>query len=399
MHAQPIITKILHHALASMHHARRETLCATVGAALSGQALSVTALGRRLDSGIDEKHQIKRVDRLLSNPHLQQERASIYQSIATQLLAHCPRPVIAVDWSDLDGAQRHFLLRASLLLDGRALTLVEEVHTLSGKDKRVSHQRLLHCLQEMMPVNATPVLVTDAGFRTPWFRQVLALGWDYVGRVRNRHLVRRDAQQTWFDAKAFYTLATRTPKELGAVELTRSAPLGVRLVVVRKPKQGRSKWTLKGVRARAKKSKEHAAREVEPWLLVTSLPTQCARAKRIVSIYAKRMQIEEAFRDLKSERFGLGFQASLSTDTQRIAILLLIALLALLVAWIIGTSLEITDQQRRYQANTERRRRVLSVIYLGRRALHDRRFALDNALLKSVAERQQTLMFKAFYGD
>lgn len=112
MHAQPIITKILHHALDSMHRARRETLCAAVGAALSGQALSVTALGRRLDSGTDEKHQIERIDRLLSNPHLQQERASIYHSIATQLLARCPRPVIAVDWSDLDGAQRHFLLRA-----------------------------------------------------------------------------------------------------------------------------------------------------------------------------------------------------------------------------------------------------------------------------------------------
>ena len=89
MHAQPIITKILHHALDSMHRARRETLCAAVGAALSGQALSVTALGRRLDSGTDEKHQIERIDRLLSNPHLQQERASIYHSIATQLLARC----------------------------------------------------------------------------------------------------------------------------------------------------------------------------------------------------------------------------------------------------------------------------------------------------------------------
>ena len=118
-----------------------------------------------------------------------------------------------------------------------------------------------------------------------------------------------------------------------------------------------------------------------------------------MSIYAKRMQIEEAFRDLKSERFGLGFKASRSTNTQRIAILLLIALLALLVAWIIGTYFEMTGQQRRYQANTERRRRVLSVIYLGRRALHDRRLTVDTALLKSVAERQQNLMYRAFYND
>ena len=60
------------------------------------------------------------------------------------MLGTCPRPVIAVDWSDLDGAKRHFLLRASLLIDGRALTLVEEVHTLSGKDKRLSHRNRLN---------------------------------------------------------------------------------------------------------------------------------------------------------------------------------------------------------------------------------------------------------------
>lgn len=399
MHAQSIITKILNDAVVQLHGARREALYAAVCSALSGQALSVTALGRRLNSGVDEKHQIKRVDRLLSNRHLQRERMSIYQALARQMLGTCPRPVIAVDWSDLDGAKRHFLLRASLLIDGRALTLVEEVHTLSSRDKRLSHQQLLDRLQEIMPSNATPVLVTDAGFRTPWFRQVLAMGWDYVGRVRNRHLVRHNAGQAWFEAKTLYAKASVTPKDLGAVELTRRNPLAVRLVVVRQPKRGRSKWTLTGERARSSHSKQHAARAGEPWLLVTSLSPQDARAKRIVSIYARRMQIEESFRDLKSERFGLGFEASRSKNTQRIAMLLLIALLALLVAWVIGTCLENTNQHRRYQANTERRRRVLSIIYLGRRALHDHRLQLDANQLKLAAEHRQILVHNAFVNE
>ena len=68
----------------------------------------------------------------------------------------------------------------------------------------------------------------------------------------------------------------------------------------------------------------HARRAREPWLLVTSLSAHQVRAKRIVRLYAQRMQIEEAFRDLKSERFGLGFEVSRSTDTHRIAVLLLI---------------------------------------------------------------------------
>ncbi len=397
MQVKTIITNTLGGALIPMHKCRREAVFAAVGAALEGQSLAVSALGRGLNGLTDEKHQIKRMDRLLSNSHLQAERVSIYSAVAKLMLGAATRPVIAVDWSDLDGSKRHYLLRASLVIEGRSLTLYEEVHTLSGKDKRVTHKRFLGRLQAIVPATAQPVLVSDAGFRTPWFRQVLALGWDYVGRVRNRHLVRRDPCEAWFDAKILYARATTKAKDLGDIELTRSNPLGARLVVVRQPKRGRSKWTLAGQRARSKRSEQHAAREREPWLLVTSLSSQSARAKRVVSIYAGRMQIEESFRDLKSERFGLGFEVSRSRITQRIAVLLLIALLALLVAWIVGTCVENNNQQRRYQANTERRRRVLSVIYLGRRALHDRRLNIDRRQLSAADEHRAQLVHNAFY--
>ena len=399
MRVDHIVSKALADVLAPIHRTRREALSAAVGSALSGHALTVTSLGRGLRGPVDEKHQIKRIDRLLSNRHLQAERLGIYRVIAVKMLGACQRPVIAVDWSDLDGSKRHFLLRASLLTEGRSLTLYEEVHPLSGKDKPASHAQLLRHLQAFMPDNARPVMVTDAGFRTPWFKQVLALGWDYVGRVRNRHLVRVDTHEEWFNAKTFYAKATTRVKELGRVELTRQNPLETRLVVIRQPKRGRSKWTLMGQRARSKHSEQHAARESEPWLLVTSLARSQARAKRIVSIDARRMQFEETFRDLKSERFGFGFEASRSTMTQRIAVLLLIALLALLVAWIIGTCIENANQQRRYQANTERKRRVLSVITLGRRGVHDCRLHIDNAQLINAARHRVQVVDYAFYGE
>lgn len=80
------------------------------------------------------------------------------------------------------------------------------------------------------------------------------------------------------------------------------------------------------------------------------------------------MQIEEAFRDLKSERFGLGFEASRAVQVQRIELLLLIAMLTLVVAWVIGSCVEAAGLARRFQANTVTRHKVLSTIYLGRRA-------------------------------
>lgn len=395
MHAQAIVTKILNARVPAMHARRRQALCAAVASVLRGQCLAVTALGRGLSGETDEKHRIKRADRVLSNPHLQRDCPAIYATVGRWLVGTCARPVIAVDWSDLDGAGRHFLLRASLITQGRALTLYEEVHTLAGKDKRRTHQRFLQHLRALLPDGCRPIIVTDAGFRTPWFRHVLAVGWDYVGRVRNRHLVRQTPDQAWCDAKRLYANASRQPTDLGPFELTRANPLCTRLVAVRKPPRGRHCFTLAGQRARAKRAEQHARREREPWLLVTSLAADAVNAKRVVKLYAGRMQIEEAFRDLKSTRFGLGFENARSTQPQRIAILLLIAMLALLVAWLIGMSVELSNQQRRFQANTERLRRVLSTIYLGRRALHDPRLAFPSHLLIAATAQLARLVEQA----
>lgn len=48
----------------------------------------------------------------------------------------------------------------------------------------------------MLPPNCRAIFVTDAGFRTPWFKQVKAFGWDWVGRIRNRHEVKPNRSNT-----------------------------------------------------------------------------------------------------------------------------------------------------------------------------------------------------------
>ncbi len=40
-------------------------------------------------------------------------------------------------------------------------------------------------LKTMLPQSCTPIVITDAGFRIPWFQLIVSLGWDYIGRVRN----------------------------------------------------------------------------------------------------------------------------------------------------------------------------------------------------------------------
>jgi hypothetical protein len=60
---------------------------------------------------------------------------------------------------------------------------------MKSKEKPKVHEQFLKVLQKRLPPRCRPILVTDPGFRTPWFKQVEALGWDWVGRIRNRHEV------------------------------------------------------------------------------------------------------------------------------------------------------------------------------------------------------------------
>ena len=78
------------------------------------------------------------------------------------------------------------------------------------------------------------------------------------------------------------------------------------------------------------------------------------------------MQIEETFRDLKSPQYSVGLRHCKSRCPRRLDILLLIAMLAEIVLWLIGIIANHLGWQRHFQANTIRHRPVLSVVRLGK---------------------------------
>jgi len=120
-----------------------------------------------------------------------------------------------------------------------------------------------------------------------------------------------------------------------------------------------------GKRVRSCHSLKQARTQREPWLLAVSPGLAHLSAQAVVAVYAQRMQIEEAFRDLKSERFGLGLSASRSKHKDRLSVLLLIACLASFVLRLIGQAAKTRQMQFQFQSNTRRSRPVLSVISLG----------------------------------
>ena len=90
----------------------------------------------------------------------------------------------------------------------------------------------------------------------------------------------------------------------------------------------------------------------------------CAYCKQPWLMLRAGMQIEESFRDLKSQRFGLGFSSSRTTQKNRLSVLLLVASLALFVLRLIGEVGKAKQMAFKFQSNTRRSRPVLSVITL-----------------------------------
>ena len=96
------------------------------------------------------------------------------------------------------------------------------------------------------------------------------------------------------------------------------------------------------------------------------------------------MQIEESFRDVKSIRFGIGFELNLTRSNKRLQVLLLIAMIATFVLWLLGMAARRSEQHLQYQANTVKDRHVLSAVYLGLRVAYDRRFEFTLGQLRPV---------------
>jgi hypothetical protein len=349
--------------LIGIHRRRLAVLFEAVAASVSGPRLTLTEIGRRFGGATLLRHRIKRADRLLGNVHLQRDARRIYSALARMLLTSVAEPLIVIDWSDLKADQSLHLLRASLPVGGRSLTLYEEVHTQRNPGNRRVQHRFLQQLKALLPATAEPIIVADAGFKVPFYREVERLGWRWVGRVRGRDYIK--LKHRWRSCKRVFAEATETPTALGIGEWVRSNPLRAAFVLVRKPMQGRRDKTASGQRARSKKSRQAARNAREPWLLVASTRLADWPAKRLVSVYRQRMQIELSFRDMKSQHFGEGLECSASHGAGRYTVLVLIASLAAILLWLIGTAAERCGVHERMRPGS-RKRRAYSRLFLAR---------------------------------
>ena len=360
MRANGIVRHVLRGVEGKIHRARLNAVCAAAVALLRGGQVGLAALGRAISPN-SYKHGIKRIDRLLGNHALVHEVEVFYAELARYVLRTIRRPVIILDWTE--AGKGACALTAAVPLHGRAITIYSVVAPLSKYASATVEREFMEVLREFLPPDSKPILVGDAGFRAPWMKRVRAMGWDFVARVRGRTLVQCVGASGWQHLTAFHSRATRTPRALGSYLVVRNQRVEAQLVVVDKRSRRRARTTLVRRNARAARAAK-AARE--PWLLATSLTLP---ATEVVQLYAARMQIELTFRDLKSHRFGWGFENARCRSTTRIAVQMMLAAVASLVALLVGLAADQDGIARRYQANTTRNRRVISLVTLGRAIL------------------------------
>ncbi len=364
MHALTILHRIISTSLPHIHSKRLTSLLAAVESVVSGSRLTLSDMGRGLCGPVAVKHNIKRIDRLLGNSALHTEVPKLYEAMVRQSLEGISIPLIVIDWSDLTPDRRWQLLRASVAIEGRSMTLYEQVHPQSRATSPRVHKAFLVKLSAMLPTGCAPILITDAGFRSTWFSLVSRMGWSWIGRIRNRDMVSPENGDAWVGCKTLYPLATTTAKSLGPYSYVRKHPIPCSLVLIKHPHQKRQHKSRLGKHVRSSRSLKNARAQREPWLLAASTKLNHLSAQAIVAVYAQRMQIEESFRDLKSAQFGLGFSSSRTTHKNRLSVLLLVACFALFVLRLIGEVGKKKQMEFKFQSNTRRSRPVLSVISL-----------------------------------
>ena len=363
-HATKIVQNFVHKNLSLIHAARRQLLCAAVCAVMGGHLLSLSRLARALMGQSNQKAALKRVDRLMGNQRIAQEARIVGAALLRTLCRSAQPLVIAVDWSEVapDGVFVELRAVATCTGMGRGLTIYQQVYPEKKLGNARAERMLLKTLHDWMPAGVQVIIITDAGFRRPWFTQVERLGWSWVGRIRSGVGVSRDGTH-WEEASAWFAKATRQACRWSDCWLTRQFRFACDMVLYRRRAVGGKRYGRAGHVSTPKARRESKASAREPWLLAHSACLRTYRAEEIVALYGLRMQIEENFRDSKSTHLGMGLEVSQSRSAPRLHALLLIGTLAAFLLWHIGQLAEAEGLHLRFKA-TNRVARELSIITL-----------------------------------
>jgi hypothetical protein len=303
---------------------------ATLGVATSA-SLAVAVIGHGLAQarGKADKHAVKQVDRLLSNPGV--DVWKLFAPWVEHIVGKREKVVVAMDWTDFDADNQTTLALHLVTGHGRATPLIwltvdkDELKNRRNDFEDACLSRLKQCVPEGVAVT----VLADRGFGdVKLFAFLQSLGFDYAIRFRGNVQVTAETGETRTAAQ--WVGAGGRARMLRNLELTAARRCVPAVVCV------------------------HAKGMKEPWCIATS--HRDASAREIVNHYAKRWSIEPGFRDEKDIRFGMGMSVLRIADPQRRDRLLLLSALAIVLLTLLGAAGESIGLDRLLKSNTSKRR-------------------------------------------
>jgi hypothetical protein len=275
------------------------------------------ALGRAPAGPTSAKHAIKRAWRFCAN-----DRVVVSDAMAGVVRRLTERRrkalLVALDWVEV---RSFHTLVAAAVLKGRAVPLLWASYPEweLAKSQNNLGEGLLLALKALLPGGLRVVVLADRGFgRAELARALRRLGLSYVIRVK---------PDVWVGHARYRGLLSDYPVTRGMARVLRGASYRredpVELTVVVRWKPGLPE------------------RRDGPWFLITDLG---GSAYRLTDLYAKRMTVEELFRDQKSLRNGFALRLTRVTKARRLDRLLVVLALAYIL--LTGLGLEARGRYR-----------------------------------------------------
>ncbi len=348
-----------------IHENRLQAVLDVATGLQNSQNLSITEMGRNLQSGTEIKHRIKKVDRLVGNKKLYQELEDIYAGLSQYVFKYIVEDKytpIVVDLCFLKDDHDIQMLSAEIASQGRTLPVYREVFekgNLKGRE-----ESFLSNLYECIPRGRDVLIIMDAGFGDDWFKAIELKGWYWLVRARSGKHVKLSETSEWQEVSELFDKISTRAKSYDRAYITKNQNRPCRVITKRGSETSKRKKPKKLPRNYNSANGGYKRLSKEPWILATNLP-ETYNVTQIVNAYKKRMQIEESFRDVKSIRYGLGARAIQTRCIYRWSICMLLAAIAQIMLWIIGVIGHSKGFQSKFQANTVKDKKVFSYFYLG----------------------------------
>jgi len=314
-------------------HAKRVL---SLGNALTGTVhaatLGVHAIGQGLASaqGLNPKHAVKQVDRLLSNAGISVD--GFFDEWVPFVIASRPEVYVALDWTEFDADDHATIALYLVTSHGRATPLMWKTVEKSGLEgwRNAHEDDLLARFASLRPKTLKRATVlADRGFGDQKLYPFLtSLGLDFI--IRFRGIVRVEASDGQVRTAAEWVPVTGRPCAIRDALVTADRTPVAAVVCV------------------------HARGMQDAWCLATSRSD--LRGAQIVKDYGKRFRIEETFRDTKDLHFGMGLKATHIGNADRRDRVLLLAAMAHALLTLLGAAAEEVGLDRKLKANTVKRR-------------------------------------------